>query len=58
VRFEKLGLGSLMRIVRSNRYENLTDDLAEVTLLRKKIPGMKRYVKILEKKRDESRKKR
>jgi len=30
VRFEKLGLGSLMRIVRSKRYENLTDDLSEV----------------------------
>ena len=52
VRFEKLGLGALMRIVRSKHYENLTDDLTEVHLLRKKVPGMKRYIGILEKKRD------
>ena len=57
-RFEKLGLGALMRIVRSKHYENLTDDLTEVHLLRKKVPGMKRYIGILEKKRDQSRKKR
>jgi hypothetical protein len=43
VRFEKLGLGSLMRIVRGRHYENLTDDLSEVALLRRRVPGIKRY---------------
>lgn len=47
-----------MRIVRGRHYENLTDDLSEVALLRRRVPGIKRYYEHLHQKRDKSRKKR
>jgi hypothetical protein len=47
-----------MRIVRGQHYENLTDDLTEVTLIRKRVPGIKRYYEQLHRERDRSREKR
>lgn len=44
LRNDKLSIGSLMRIVRANKYENLTNDLVEVEKLKKRIPKIKNFV--------------
>jgi len=54
LRDEKLTIGSLIRIVRSNKYENISDDLIEVEQLRKRIPSLKSFSKFFEDRRDES----
>jgi hypothetical protein len=48
-------LGSLLRIVRGNKYENISDDLIEVEKLKKRIPQLKNYSGHFEHKRDLSR---
>ena len=55
LRDEKLTIGSLIRIVRSNKYENISDDLIEVEQLKKRIPSLKGFSKYFDDKRDESR---
>ena len=57
LRDEKLTIGSLMRIVRCNKFENLTDDLIEVEQLKKRLPQLKNYSTVLNEKRDQSRSK-
>ena len=44
LRNDKLSIGSLMRIVRANKYENLTNGLVEVEKLKKRIPKIKNFV--------------
>jgi hypothetical protein len=43
LRENKLTIGSLMRIVGGNKYENLSDDLIEIEQLKKRIPSIKNY---------------
>jgi hypothetical protein len=57
LRNEKIALGSLLRIIRCSKYENLTDDLVEVEQLRKRLPQLKNFSSHLTEKRDESRSK-
>jgi hypothetical protein len=33
-----MSIGSLLRIVKGNKYENLSDDLIEIEQLKKRIP--------------------
>jgi hypothetical protein len=43
LRSEKMSIGSMLRIVRGNKFENLTDDLVEVEKLKHRIPQLKNY---------------
>jgi hypothetical protein len=57
LRSEKMTLGSLLRIVSGNKYENISDDLIEVEKLKKRVPQLKNFSGLLEQKRDLSRSK-
>ena len=58
LRNEKMSLGSLMRIVRSQKYEKVTEDLKEVHYFKHIIPEIKQYIGHFKTKRDASCKKR
>ena len=52
LRTDKLKLGELMRLVRSQHYEKLSEDLKEVSMVRKHITGIKQYIPFIKYKRD------
>ena len=49
---DKINVGSLMRIVRSQKFERLSSDLNEIDAIKKRVPGIKKYVNHLNKSRD------
>ena len=57
LRNEKMSLGSLMRIVRSQKYEKISENLKEVHYLKSMIPEIKNYITHFKEKRDVSCKK-
>ena len=55
LRKDKMNMGALMRIVRSQNYDKMSNDLSEVDLIRRRVPLIKRYMEHFEKRRDEGR---
>jgi hypothetical protein len=50
-----MSIGSLMRTVRSKKYENITDDLSEVEQIKERVPEIEKFISHIKKKRDASR---
>ena len=44
LRFDKLSIGSLMRVVRSQKYENISDNLCELKQIQMRVPKLSKYV--------------
>ena len=49
---DKINVGSLMRIVRSQRFERLSTDLSEIEAVKKRVHGIKKFAGHLNKSRD------
>jgi hypothetical protein len=47
-----------MRVVRSQNYQNITDDLSEIDQIKDRVPKISRFIKFMENRRDQSRSKR
>ena len=58
LRSEKMNLGALMRIVRSQKYEKLSDSLAELNDVERLVPELLNYHEFFGEKRDQSAEKR